>query len=132
MAIGSCVVVVAYDRYKKVGGLAHAMLPGRSPNGASKNRTKYAEDIVDILLNALKKAGANIEDSEVTLVGGANVLGVGNISEQITGSVLNYLKRLNIKPKKKKLGGTQRRSVSLDIDSGKMFYSEGDGMGGEL
>lgn len=132
MAFGSCVAVVAYGRYKKIGGVAHVMLPGRSPSGDGEDRTKYAEDAIDVLFDSAKKLGANIEDLEVNLVGGANVAGQGNISEEIIGSVLGYLKKLGIEPKNKKIRGTQRRSVSLDIESGKIFYSEGDGMVKEL
>ncbi len=57
MAIGSCVVVAAFDRNKKIGGLAHIMLPGRSPERKSKDKTKYTEDAIDELLKELKNLG---------------------------------------------------------------------------
>ncbi len=132
MAIGSCVAVVLYDQYKKIGGLAHIMLPGRSPSGNSEDRTKYAEDAIDILLDTVKKVGVRAEDLEVNLVGGANIIGERSISEEIAGSVSDYLKKLGIEPKNKKTGGTERRSVSLDIESGRIFYTEGDGITKEL
>ena len=132
MAIGSCIVVAVYDRNRKIGGLAHIMLPGRSPGGNDDVRTKYAEDAIDILLDTAKKGGAGAEDLEVNVVGGANVLAEGSISGEVVGSVLDYLKKLGIEPKNKKTGGTERRSVSLDIESGKIFYSEGDSMLKEL
>ena len=132
MAIGSCVVVALYDRYKKIGGLAHIMLPGRSPKRDGKDKTKYAEDAIDILLDTAKEVGAGKEDLEVNVVGGANVLGEGSISEEVVGSALGYLKKLGIEPRKKRLGGAQRRSVSLDIESGRIFYTEGDSMKKEL
>ena len=102
------------------------MLPGRSPRQDNGNITKYAEDAIDILLDTVKKLGVRIEDWEVNLVGGANVLGEGSISQELTGSVLGYLKKSGIEPKNKKMGGSERRSVSLDIESGKILYSEGD------
>ena len=132
MAIGSCIAVVAYDRHKKIGGLAHIMLPGRSPSEDSEDRTKYAEDAIDILLDTTKKLGAGKEDLEINLVGGADVIGEGSISGEVVGSVLDYLKKLGIEPKNKKTDGAKRRSVSLDIESGKIFYSEGDSMTKEL
>jgi chemotaxis protein CheD len=132
MAIGSCVVVVVYDRNKKIGGLAHIMLPGRSPSRNSEDRTKYTEDAIDFLLDTVKKVGVRSEDLEVNLVGGANIIGEGSISEEIVSSVLGYLKKLGIEPKNKKTGGTERRSVSLDIESGKIFYTEGDSKTEEL
>lgn len=132
MAIGSCVVMLVYNRFKKIGGMAHIMLPGKSPGQDSGNRTKYAEDAIDVLLDTAKKFGIKAEDLEVNLVGGANIIGEGSISEEIEGSVLDYLKKLGIEPKNKKTGGTERRSVSLDIESGKVFYTEGDSMMKEL
>ncbi|GAF67912.1 unnamed protein product, partial [marine sediment metagenome] len=89
-------------------------------------------DALDILLDTAKELGAVKEDLEVNLVGGADVLGEGGISKEIAGSVLGYLKKIGIEPKKKRIGGAQRRSVSLDIESGKIFYSEGDNMTKEL
>lgn len=132
MAIGSCVVVTVYERYKKIGGLAHIMLPGRSPGQDNRDKAKYAENAIDIMLDTANRLGASLEDLEVNLVGGANILREGNISEEIADSVLGYLKELNIKSKNEIIGGTQRRSVSLDIESGKIFYTEGDSMKKEL
>ena len=126
MAIGSCVVVAAYDRDRKIGGLAHIMLPGRSLSKSNTDKTKYAEDAIDVLLDAVKKSGGKVRDLEVNVIGGADVIGGGTIPQEIVSSVLNYLKRLSIEPKKKKTGGTRRRSVSLDTKSGRIFYSEGD------
>lgn len=132
MAIGSCVVVIAFDRGKKIGGLAHIMLPGRSAKRESKDKTKYIEDAIDKLLEKLKNLGAKIEDLEISLVGGADLLGEGNISELIVDSALNYLEKLRIVVQRKSLGGTQRRSVSLDISSGKILYTDGDSQRKEL
>ncbi len=132
LALGSCVAVAAYDRYKKIGGLAHVMLPGKSPSGEGENREKYTEDAIDVLLDSIKEMGTKTQNLEVNLVGGANILGEGTISEEIMGSVLGYLEKLNIEPKNKRLGGRERRSVSLDIVSGRIFYTEGDSAAKEL
>ncbi|MFH1799389.1 MAG: chemotaxis protein CheD [Candidatus Omnitrophota bacterium] len=131
MAIGSCVVVVAFDRDKKIGGLAHIMLPGRSPRTGSKDKTKYTEDAIDELFEKSKNLGAKIDDMEIGLAGGADLLSGNKIGETIIDSILCYLKSLGIMPKRQRLGGCQRRSVSLDIDSGKIIYTEGDGAGKE-
>jgi len=32
--LGSCVAVIAYDKTSKTGGIAHIMLPGKSPTEA--------------------------------------------------------------------------------------------------
>ncbi|MFH1875416.1 MAG: chemotaxis protein CheD [Candidatus Omnitrophota bacterium] len=132
MAIGSCVVVVAFDRGRKMGGLAHIMLPGRAPEREDKDKAKYTEDAIDELLIKLKNLGVKREDLEISVVGGADLLGESSISELIASSVLDYLRSLGIEPRQQSLGGTQRRSVSFGIGSGKILYTEGDSQEKEL
>ncbi|MHC4707098.1 MAG: chemotaxis protein CheD [Planctomycetota bacterium] len=73
LAIGSCIVVTAYDRKKKVGAMAHVMLPGSAPK-ESLEKTKYAADAIDEMISKMIKEGSNNDDIEVCLVGGGNVL----------------------------------------------------------
>ncbi len=130
IAIGSCIAVVVYDPVLKMGGIAHTMLPGRSPN--AENKTKYSKDAIDILLDTIGKLGAKISDLEVNVVGGANVLQEGDIPDRVTESVLGHLESLGLQLKARRLGGIQRRSVFLDTISGRVFYTEGDGAAREL
>jgi len=132
LALGSCVAVIAYDRAGKRGGLAHVMLPGRSPKRKDENRTRYAEDAIDVLFEKMKGLGVRIEDLEIILIGGANVLGEGDIPVLVVNSVFGYFKELGIEPVKVELGGTQRRSVLIDTGSGRIIYTKGDGPAEEL
>lgn len=130
MALGSCVAVAAYGRRKKIGGLAHIMLPGRPPEGEAENKARYAGYALDSLFNGMISSGADIKNLEVDVVGGANLLGEedGYSAEEALEFIFNYLRKMDIKPRHKRTGGTYRRSLSLDIESGKLFYSEGDGV----
>lgn len=132
VALGSCIAVIIYDRSKKIGGIAHIMLPGRSFKGDGDSKTKYAEDALDVLFDAVKKLSVKISDLEINIVGGANVLQEGNIPDKVIKSVFDYLKKLNIEWNSKRVGGTERRSVFLDTISGKVFFSEGDSTVREL
>ncbi len=60
-AIGSCIVIAAYDSSKKVGAMAHIMLPGRAPKGADSERTRYAADAIDEMIDRMTRTGANNE-----------------------------------------------------------------------
>ena len=73
-AIGSCVVIAAYDASKKVGALAHVMLPGAAPEGKTFQRTRFAADSIEEMINRMTHLGAHKDDIEVCLVGGGNVL----------------------------------------------------------
>lgn len=124
--IGSCVVIAGYSLKKKVGALAHVMVPGESPD-SSKN-TKYAVDAIDKMISLMARQGIKGENIEACLVGGANVLKEKDdtICKNNIDSVSNYLKKRNIKIKAKVLGGTERRSITFDISKGDIRYTEGD------
>lgn len=124
--IGSCVVIASYSLKRKVGVLAHVMVPGKSPD-ASRN-TKYAVDAIDELVSLMAGYGIKSGDIEVCLVGGANVLKEKNetICKNNIDSVINYLKEKKIKIKVKALGGTERRSITFDIAKGHIYYTEGE------
>jgi len=128
LAIGSCIVVAAYDSRKKVGAMAHVMLPGRAPE-KEPEKTKYAADAIDEMINQMTVAGANRDNIEVCLVGGGNVLQRKDdtICKENVKSTTELLEKENIPIRKAVLGGTERKSVFLDIDCGSISYTEGDG-----
>lgn len=127
-AIGSCIVITAYDKHNLFGAMAHIMLPGKAPENKNTQKTKYTKDAIDELINLLKLNGAT-ENIEVCLAGGANVLKRkdDNIAQNIIDSVLENLKNMNIEILAKSLGGTTRRSVSLDVETGCVYITVGDG-----
>jgi chemotaxis protein CheD len=45
-AIGSCVVITAYDKKNQLGSMAHVMLPGKAPKKKDIQKTKYAENAI--------------------------------------------------------------------------------------
>ncbi len=123
-ALGSCVAVTVYSPHFRAGGLAHIMLPGRAQRDA-QNKTKYAQDAIDVLLGGMENLGARKQNLKLTLVGGANVLGEGSISQEVVRSVLGYLDFQGLKPQASRLGGTNSRRVFLETNTGRVFYAEG-------
>lgn len=129
-AIGSCIAIAAYDAGRKIGGLAHAMLPGRAPAGKeAAEKTRYAADAIDAMLSEMARLGSKMEDVEVAVVGGANIL--RRPDDTVCGSniesVLELLEKKHLKVKAQALGGTERRSISLDVERGIVSHSEGNG-----
>ena len=51
-AIGSCVVIAAYNFKKKIGAMAHVMLPGAAPEN-SIDKTKYAAGAIEELVKMI-------------------------------------------------------------------------------
>ncbi len=127
--LGSCIAVIAYDSVTFTGGIAHVMLPGTYLNGKNKgSRYRYAEDAINHLLNQLEKAGADLQNLKFCLVGGANVLKLSRstIEKEIIKSVHQILSDKKVAIIASSLGGVDRRTAKLDIESGKVYYTLGD------
>ncbi len=125
MAIGSCIVVTGYDRNNKKGAMAHVMLSGSAPKKETQ-KTKYAAEAIDEFIKQMVPAG--ISDIEVCLIGGGNVLlkDDDGICGSNIESVIKLLKEKNIPVMASALGGTKRRTVRFDVETGTVMYSEGD------
>ena len=124
--LGSCIALIAYDPVAKAGGMAHIMLPGKSPKNGVLN--KYAENAIPALLDAMFLHGANKKNIRIGIIGGANVLQKKDDSlvESIINSVIKTIEDLKIPIIASSLGGHERRSASLNISRGELFYTIGD------
>jgi len=128
-AIGSCIAIVAYDAVKYIGAVARVMLPGGAPaDKKTKEKAKYAANAIDAVVNRMSKLGSKKDDIEVVLVGGGNILNREDdtICNANIESALELLGEKGLKVRAQAVGGTARRSVSLDVERGIVSYSEGN------
>jgi len=127
-AIGSCVVIAAYDRESGVGAMAHVMLPGESRGPDPSVKTKYAGDAVEEMMRVMSNLGAMEARVHVCLIGGGNVLGDGHDSPglDIVRSLTVILAGKGITPVAMEVGGTQRRSCVLHVARGRVITTIGD------
>lgn len=126
-AIGSCVVVAAYDNRLMIGAMAHIMLPGISPEKSKTPKTRYAFNAIEDMIERMINLGAEEENIEVCVVGGSNVLKRKDdtICQANINSVLKILSEKNMKIIAKSVGGTQRRSVLFDTKTSEVYHSIG-------
>lgn len=126
-AIGSCLVITAYDPKNKVGALAHIMLPGKA-HRKTEEKTRYAADAINEMISRLTDAGTKRDDIEICLVGAGNVLKKvnDNICQANIDSVIQILRQKRLAIKGAVLGGVERKGVALELESGSVFYTEGD------
>ena len=126
--IGSCVVVAAYDSSLKKGALAHVMLPGKAFMKNELQKTKYTIEAIDEMIKQLKHLGTNEKSIKVCLVGGGNVLKdkQSTIGNDNLVSIEDELNKRGLAISAKAVGGTERRTISLDIEKGIVMYTEGD------
>ena len=134
LPLGSCVAVIAYDKTTKNGGIAHIMLPVKSPTKHKVEENKYAENAIENLLDALKSLGSNKANIEICLVGGANVLRKENdtIADNLICSIFEVLENEKLSVKATSPGGFERRTAKLTLHSGSVTFTLGNNSEAEL
>ena len=104
-AIGSCVVITAFDPVMSVGAMAHVMLPGSMQFKNQSQSTIYAANAIDEMLSQLEKIGTRKENMD---------------------SVEKLLHEKQLEIKAKATGGFERRTVLFDIAKGRIYFTVGD------
>lgn len=124
--LGSCVGVALYDRRKKIGGLAHIMLPdSRQARGPIK-LAKYADTAIPELVRQMEALGAVRHDVVAKLAGGAQMFehvssDALKIGERNVEAVRAVLHLIGIPIVAEAVGGRVGRTVELDLEDG-MYY----------
>ncbi len=127
-AIGSCVVITAFDSQKTIGAMAHVMLPGIASIKNQLHATRYAINAIEEMLSQLKRLEVKKENIDIVLVGGANVLKRENdtIGKDNLESIKTFLREKQLEIKAEAIGGFERSTVVLDISMGCIYYTLGD------
>jgi chemotaxis protein CheD len=123
-ALGSCVALVIFDRKKKIGGLAHIMLPYSFENDSLEAPAKYADQAVPKLIERMKRLGAN-GALVAKLVGGARMFDtngstIGRLGEKNIKQIRSLLKQAHIRLVASDVGGSLARTAFFDIETGRV------------
>ena len=145
--LGSCVAVILYDARRKIGGLAHIMLPNSSQlqsaecgmrneqsamrGSAIRNPQsafKCADTAIAVLLERLRSKGAVQRNIVAKMVGGARMFSCyedpdTGIGEQNTTNIRHILRREGIALIGEDTGGHHGRSVEFHLDSGRVIVT---------
>jgi chemotaxis protein CheD len=73
LGLGSCVACIIDDPVRKVGGLAHILLPSQTLARDRSNPAKFPETAVPLLVGQLMALGATPDRLRARLVGGASM-----------------------------------------------------------
>lgn len=123
VGLGSCVAVILYDRARRVGGMAHILLPDPSAARDATNPARFASSAVPMLVAAMKEQGA-VAPFEAKLVGGAALFGsmlassAGQMGERNVAASRAALVAAGVPIVAMDTGGTSGRSVSFDVSTG--------------
>lgn len=121
--LGSCVAVALYEQNKKIGGLAHVMLPAFSKIRKNDNPIKFADLAIEIMLEEMIKKGAEKKEIGAKLIGGAHMFSFReNVHEDIGTQNVNAVRK---KLEEEKIfilgsdtGGKHGRSLEFFTESG--------------
>jgi len=120
--LGSCVGICIYDRIKKIGGLAHVLLPLDTANGA--NPEKYADTAIPLLVQMLLKEGAKKEFLSAKIAGGASMfkfesnVTLGQIGDRDIEESKKMLAKLQIPLLEEDTGGNAGRVIDFFLMDG--------------
>jgi chemotaxis protein CheD len=125
-ALGSCIAVAIYDPVASVGGLLHFMLPESSLNRekAQENPFMFADTGVPLLFHAAYDLGAEKRRMVVHVAGGAQVVdvkGVFDIGKRNQLALRKILWKAGVMIRAEQIGGTESRTVKLDVATGRFW-----------
>lgn len=121
--LGSCVGVSLYDPVKKIGGLAHIMLPGSGRDNTAKP-FKYSEPALEHLLYRIESEGAVKRRLVAKIAGGAQMfnlqgeLDILQIGKRNVEAVRSFLQNENIPIKGEDVGGNFARTMEFYTSDG--------------
>lgn len=131
--VGSCIIVLLYDKVARIGGMAHAILPHakllEDEEGAplfdaeGRGFAKYADQAVDALLKYVESLGGERKRLIAKLVGGARMFALlegdkYGIGWRNTEAAREKLSELGIPIETEVTGGTVGRNVRFDCATG--------------
>ncbi|MEN6610282.1 MAG: chemotaxis protein CheD [Methanoregulaceae archaeon] len=130
IGLGSCVALILYDDSRKIGAMAHVMLP--DSGGKDDRPGKYADTAMKLLLPALSPDPLHNRKITAKLAGGASMFEYFgknlNIGERNVEALKKYLAEKKIRIVAEDVGGKVGRTVTfLPEEGGKVLIKRADG-----
>jgi chemotaxis protein CheD len=72
--LGSCVAITLWSPQRGLGGMCHFLLPSRQRQPGMPRDGRYGDEAVNMLVEALTRAGTKPQDYEAHLYGGADTM----------------------------------------------------------
>lgn len=122
--LGSCIGLTLYDSKTQIGGMAHVMLPEFPENRKKGNPAKYADTAIEMLLEELRKSGANRNRLEAKMAGGAQMFNFSNSNDKMRigarniEAVKEIMRSEGIKILGKEVGENYGRTMELHTKNG--------------
>jgi chemotaxis protein CheD len=136
-ALGSCVALMLHDPIARVGGMVHYMLPESSQSQQERDSRpyKFADTAIPLLLRTALAQGADKHRLLVFAAGGAQVMNdnaIFNIGKRNCLALRKALWKFGLVPQAEDIGGTQVRTVRMEVGSGRVWLQSPAGKRWEL
>jgi chemotaxis protein CheD len=121
MGLGSCIAVCLYAPRRRVGALAHVVLP-TAPAGSTGQTARYADQAIPLLVNELRGRGVALRGVQAVLCGGAAIFPPSQNSMDIGArnlqAITTELARVGLPVAATAVGGTVSRTITLHVATG--------------
>jgi chemotaxis protein CheD len=127
LGLGSCVGIILYDPYKKVGGLVHVMLPDSTKIINNENKAKFADTGIDALIKRMLEIGAERRNLYAKIAGGAQMFAFSNNSDMMRIGERNVeatklkLQQLGISIRAEDTGANYGRTIEFYPETGELL-----------
>ena len=124
LGLGSCVAIMLYDAQIKAGAMAHILLPSTSLAHDATNPAKFPATAVPLLIDRLKKLGADPRRLVAKLAGGASMFsqltspGTIQMGERNVVAARSALRTAEISIVREAVGGDRGRTVRFHVKDG--------------
>lgn len=125
--LGSCLAVALYDPGRRMGALAHTLLPQRRPGEPIDGGAKFVDEAIRLMVAELERAGADLTRVQAKIAGGANMFEadyltvIQGIGVRNARSARDTLAALDIPLVAEDVGGNRGRTVEFDLASGQLL-----------
>lgn len=125
--LGSCLGIMLYEPYLKVGSLAHPMLPCMTDARIKTNPCKFVDTVIPLMIDKMAEKGCNVIHLRAKLAGGAHMFSsipensAFNIGARNAQVAIEKLGTYKIKIEGQDIGGNYGRTIFFNIDAGKVI-----------
>lgn len=125
LGLGSCIGLCGLDPVTNVAGMVHIMLPQAFQGKGEEKPGKFADTGIPALLEAMKKAGADINRTTFAMAGGAQVFKFSantesklDIGARNAQAAHDAIRSLGLKLIAHQTGGNEGRTVTFTLETG--------------
>lgn len=131
--LGSCVAVTLWNPVKRIGGMCHFLLPNRNRPAGAPRDARFGTESLEMLVEALQRAGTKPSDYTVHLYGGADTMpdtgGIKfNVGERNIEQGWTLIDQYGFNLENVDVGDHVPRNVSMTFPDGKVEMRRGKSM----